>query len=352
MKIGAWSWLLPIFYLLSYSETQASSSNNPSLKKLMITQSSPSRVEGEDFFYRELSPKFYLVQFGLEKLDFLLHKEFSNLLYTRYKKKDVFGLFGFNNLQQGHIGDNYGYNIKDYYQFLGAEGDVGSFSILGALGVSESKLHIHQNQSNADYNTLWGTLGFVKKTGNFQFGCDLISGYGFISSTTTSSFSSKIKSHNHASFGSFETKGTYRILNDKTSVEPYDALSLFYSSESPYQQKGSNELTLKIKNENLVVIRNELGFYLNIPCTKAVDLFIDPSWTYEYQINHGSYTVCLTGEKQDKLIEFNHAPRNYGRLNVGFFIKGSDVDFAVTYIGLWADKFSSASTSLKLDVKF
>lgn len=352
MKIGAWRWLVLVFYLFFYSKSQASSLNIDSLKNLMITESSQSIFDREDFFYRELSPKFYLVQFGLEKLDFLLHKEFSNLLYTRYKKQDVFGLFGFNNLEQGHIDDNDGYNIKDYYQFLGAEGDVGNFSILGALGVSESKLHIHQNQSNADYNTLWGTLGFIKKTGNFQFGGDLIAGYGFISSTTISSLSSKMKSDNHASFMSFETKGTYKILNDKTSVEPYDAVSLFYSCESAYQQKGANTFTLKIKNENLAVIRNELGFYLNIPCTKAVDLFIDPSWTYEYQVNHGNYTVCYRGQEQDKLIKFNQAPRNYGRLNVGFFIKGSDVDFAVTYIGLWADKFSSASTSLKLDVKF
>lgn len=300
-----------------------------------------------------LLPKFYLVQYGLEKLDFLLHKEMSNLLYTRYKKKDVFALAGFNNLQQGHRQEHLGYQIKDYYQWVGGIGDVKSFSILGSLGVTESKLHTHPQKAHASYDTLWANLGLKKTSSKLQLGCDIQAAYSFISSSNDiDALSLKMKAHHRAYLGSIEAKGTYRVLDDKTSLEPYDAISLFYSHEGSYTEKGGKDLSVKVDDEDLFVIRNELGFYLNIPCTKSVDLFIDPSWMYEYKINKKDFKAVF--QNKDIVESFSQSilPKNYGRLNVGFYVKGRRLDFAITYIGLWAEKFSSAATSLKLELRF
>lgn len=343
--------LLRICSFIAVVHIQAFEGNGPALKQVLANAYYP---QDEDAFYTQFHPKFQQVLYGLEKLDFLLHKELSNLFYTRYKKKDLFILAGFNNLQQGHCDKVCGFNIKDSYQALGGMGDVKSLCYLGSLGLAESKIHIHPATAKAYYNTLWGAWGLKKRADKWQFGFDLVGGYSQInSSKDISEVSLKMKGDNHAFFGSIEGKGSYKIVDDTTSLEPYDALSLFYSYESSYCEKGDPRFALKIKDENLWVIRNELGFYLNIPCTKAVDLFIDPSWVYEYKLNDASYKVGQQNNNCFYTIETMYRlPRNYGRLNAGFYIKGRKIDLAITYIGLWATKFSSAATSLKLDLKF
>jgi Autotransporter beta-domain len=336
-----------------FSKVEAACQNTELLKNLFEEHDVKVISHNKERFFQDLCPKFHAVLYSLEKLDFLLHKEFSNLLYTRYKKKDLFALAGFNNQQQGHYNQSCGYRTKDYYQFLGGIGDVKSVSILGALGAAESKVHTHPNQAQAHYDTFYATVGFKKQMGKFQLGLEALSGYSFISSKKeTEDPALTMRGKNHALFGSFEAKGTYKVLDDNTSLEPYDALSVFYSHESSYKEKGDSGFSLRVQDENLTVIRNELGFYLNIPCTKSVDLFIDPSWMYEYQLNDGKYKASISSEKLFKIFTMNKLPRNYGRLNLGFYVKGKKIDFAITYIGLWGEKFSSAATSLKLNLKF
>lgn len=322
--------------------------------KIILVFCSFNGVDAHDFLLnKELWPQFRLVQYGLDKLDFVLHKELSNFLYTRLQKKDLFGIGGFQNLDQGHQDQYVGYKIKDYYQWLGGTYDNQKLAYIGALGVSESSLHINSNHSHAHYDTLWATFGVKGYSGKFQYGFDFLSGYSFIKSSKNVSFLNKdFKAKNNGFSSSLELKATYLVVKDKTSLEPYNALSLFYSKEFAYQEKGNSGYELDVGPENLCLFRNELGFYLNIPCTKSVDLFIDPSWMYEYQLNHRSYKAGFKNVKARWPFYQHKLAHNYGRLNVGFYVKGRRLDFAITYIGLWATKFSSASTSLKLNLKF
>ena len=301
---------------------------------------------------KDPSPPFQLIQHALDKLDLVIHKEVSNFLYSQNPKKDLFGLAGFDNQDQGHLNCYDGYTVKDFYQFLGGIGNIApSLQLLGAIGAAESKIDVHPQEAHAHYNSVFSTLGVSGAFKKFQVGFDLLAGYSFINAKHHHESMGSFKGQHNALSASVELKGTYKVLEDKTSLTPYDAISLFYNKEFDHDDKSQAGYTIKVENETLYAFRNELGFYINIPCTKSVDLFIDPSWLYETQLNSRSYhvTTLPTGSKVS--IKQQKLGHNYGRLNTGFYVKGRRLDFAITYIGLWGRKYSDASTSLKLNLK-
>lgn len=321
--------------------------------------------------YMQLSPQFKVIQYSLEKLDLLIHKELERFLMIndvgfdeilekdlpeRYRKNDKpqeFFIVGYDDLKQGQHHGYVGYNTESFYQMYGITYNLDTVRILGGIGVSESYMKLYPTRSKADYNTVWTTLGIAKSTEHWIFSGNALSGYGFIN---TSRFIDCIQDTARSTHGIWNLSGNFKTayMRDvgKVKFMPYDNVSYLYGQENNYKERGTSGDNFTVNGENLSVIRNELGLQIKGPRHRAFHTFTDAAWVFEYYLNSRAYQAAFQGSSTYGSFSQTVPSRNYGRIHAGFQGEHKKILWQIAYTGLYGRKFGQSSISINTSYQF
>jgi Lactonase, 7-bladed beta-propeller len=304
----------------------------------------------------ELNPQFKVIQYSLEKLDLLLHKELERELYSTDKGGDLFVLAGYDNLTQngkGRLSGLNGYNVDTPYQLIGSTQKVRKVKFIQAIGASESYMQLNPAHARAKYQTVWGDLGISAFLSNWQLGLDGLFGYSFIHTKRYIDYLGDKSNSNHGAWNaSVLFRVAYEIKRDDTSFTPYDNVSYIYGQENSYTEKGAPGANFHVKNENISTIRNELGFKVKAPISRFSHLFFDGAWLYEKYLNNQTYLAAFVDTNVYGTYRQVVPTKNYGRFETGLVWHKNHVDWQFVYTGLYGRKFAESSGSIKFSYKF
>jgi hypothetical protein len=297
----------------------------------------------------ETSPQYKVIQFASEKLDLLLHKELESALYENNKRSEVFVLGGYDNFSQDKNPGYVGYNVDNFYQLLGFAPQAGKMKYLIAAGASESYMSLNPTSSRASYTTAWGALGLSGKPSRWSFGLDGLFGYSFIDSKRNVSFLNYQATSNHGLWNaSVDGKIGYTFTLNDFDMLFYDNIGYLYGHENSYKEKGVIGSTFTVQNENISVIRNQVGFKFVAPTSESIKFFVDSAWVYEYYTNSNVYQAAFTGTDVFQNYTQTIPTKNYGRVNAGFHGTHRRFDWRVAYTGLYGKGLRDSAASLKL----
>ena len=303
-----------------------------------------------------------MIQFSLEKLDLLLHKELEDALYKAEDKWSGFVLGGYDNLSQKAVSPEKGYNgytVQSYYQLLGFTYGGKSADFLGAIGASESYMNLNPASGFASYPTAWASIGFSFQSSRWQAGLKGLGGYSFIKAQRSMDYLNLVANTNHNAWNtSVEGKlaYTYQYDIDHAKVTFYDTPSYLYGQENTYTESGATGANFNVKNEKLSVIRNAFGLVFNSEIKKKgkanTEFFFDGSWVFEYYFTNNSYQAAFQGTDVYGNYHQTIPTRNFGRIHGGFKGGHAKFDWSVVYTGLFGSHFMENSASLKLEKQF
>jgi hypothetical protein len=334
--------------------------NCPASTQAIITDLSLLSYQEQYQDLLQLTPQYKVIQFSLEKLDLLLHKELEDALYKAEDKWSGFVLGGYDNLSQKAVSPEKGYNgytVQSYYQLLGFTYGGKSADFLGAIGASESYMNLNPATGFASYPTAWASIGFSSQSSRWQAGLKGLGGYSFIKAQRSIDYLNLVASTNHNAWNtSVEGKLSYSYQLDKAKVTYYDTPSYLYGQENTYTESGATGANFNVKNEKLSVIRNAFGLVFNSENKRKgqaeIEFFVDSSWVFEYYFTNNSYQAAFQGTDVYGNYHQTIPTRNFGRVHGGFKGCHNNFDWALVYTGLFGSHFMENSASLKLEKQF
>lgn len=304
----------------------------------------------------QLTPAFKVIQYSLEKLDLLLHKEVERNLYQIQADTNFFALFGYDNLTQnrkGLLSGYNGYNVDTPYQMIGFNQKYSDLKFIETLAVSESYMQLNPMHANAKYYTLWGDFGIAYHQKRVSLGLDALYGYSFIKTYRTIDYLAQTAFSDHGAYNiSAVFRFSYDFLRDDSSVTPYDNISYIFGHENNYYERGALGANLKVKNENIHAFRNELGMKLKIPLVKYAYFMLDAAWLYDGFKKNQAYQAAFSGTDVFGSFKQIVPSKNYARFETGFVWTKKHLDFEIFYTGLYGPGFSESSGSFKMQYQY
>lgn len=301
----------------------------------------------------DLAPQFKILQYTTEKLDLLLHKELDGSLYCRKKGTTPFVIAGYDHLHQDSKGPYTGYSVDNYYQMVGVTGDISCVKVLSGLGASESYVSEHPGKGNADYTTVWGTLGLASHHKKWSYGVSGLFGYSFINAERKIEF---LDVEAHTSHGAWNVSADARVAYQTSwgtvSILPYDNVGYLYGYENSYHEHGAGAADLSVKNEHISVFRNSLGIMFDAPKDSNVKFFLDGAWVYEHYFSSNKYDGAFIGTDVFGSFEQTVPTQNYGRVNAGVFGTHKGFEWKLAYTGLFGEKLQDNAASVKFAYRF
>jgi hypothetical protein len=303
----------------------------------------------------ELGPIFKVVQFSLEKLTFLLHKELEETLYTKRQGYNLFAIAGYDNLKQHSVHTYTGYKVNSFYQLVGLTYGYEKLKLMGGLGASESYISnfTPPRAAHGSYPTVYGTFGVSGMRTRWHYGIEALYGYSFLHTEHTLSFLNQRARSNHGAWNaSAEAHVAYEIQDDFFTFRPYENLGYIYGQENNYQETGAPGANFKVKSETLSLIRNSFGFMLEGRCKSSVRIFADVAWVYEGYLHSNKYQAAFEGTSLYGPYRQARPTPNYARIQAGFNGTKRSLDWKLAYMLLSGKKFIEQSASLKVRYKF
>jgi hypothetical protein len=336
-----------------YFNSLVASGNAPSDTQAAYSVIAGLNQEAQLTALNEFSPQFKIVQFAQEKLDLLIHKELEAVLYSSLEKPNVFIIGGYDSFNQNKASGFMGYNVDNFYQILGSAQTWGNMNWIECIGASESYMQLDPVKSSANYNTVWSSLGLSSKHRRWIYGVDGLFGYSFINTSRNISILNQKAESNHGLWNvSFDGKVGYKINHKNYEFLAYENFGYLYGSENSYTEKGSSSNNYQVKDEDVSLIRNQLGFRLDYLANDRLKLFADGAWVYEYYTNDNSYQAAIAGTHVYGTFNELVPTKNYGRINAGFEGTHKDFDWKIAYTGLYGKYLQDSAISLKLGYKF
>jgi hypothetical protein len=352
--------------MADYLNTLNANSDLPDSTAIIYENLLPLSYDEQKQALENLAPQFKVIQYAEEKLDLLLHKEIQTELYEKKDGAKGFVMGGYDKFKQNKKTGYQGYGVSNFYQMLGFSFDAAKIKWLLGIGASESYMQLNPIKSNASYITAWGTFGFCGKFKNFDFGVDGLYGYSFLNTHRHVDYLDQIAKSKHGLWSaSADLKIGYRIdfkhqkTVDETQIEetyltiiPYDTIGYFYGHENNYHEHGAVGDNFFVKDENLSIVRNQLGLKFEKKLNDHATGFIDPSWVYEYYLDSNKYKAALEGSNYYYTFTQIQPTRNYGRVQAGFEGTMDRYFWKLAYTGLYGKKLQDTAFSGKLGLKF
>ncbi len=85
---------------------------------------------------------------------------------------------------------------------------------------------------------------------------------------------------------------------------------------------------------------------------ESFKVFADAAWVYEHYLNNNTYYGAFSGTDVYGGFVQTKPSENYGRIHTGFKGIYQSLEWQLAYTGLFAQKFSENSGSIKLGYKF
>jgi hypothetical protein len=313
----------------------------------------------------ELSPQYKVIQYSLEKLDLLIHKELESSLYHPQEGTHPFIITGYDNLNQSSVNTYNGYSVDSYYQLLGVTHHWKKCNWLFSAGASESYMSLFPIASNATYQTVWGNLGVAQSLKRWQYGLVGLFGYSFLKAHQYIPFLNETASSSHGAYNiSIEGKLAYCFTKNKMHFKPYDTLSYLYGQENNFDFYGAPGANLAVQKENLSVLRNILGCRVHRELSSSkrkakketvsssTSLFLDGSWVYEYYIHNNTYEAAFIGTEVFGTFQQTTPTKNFGRVHTGLMGHHNSFEWKLAYTGLFGKHYSESAGSVKFSKKY
>lgn len=302
----------------------------------IIDQVGALSLSAQETALNELSPQFKVIQFSLEKLDLLLHKEFDDALYSQVKETTPFVIAGYDRLNQDQVGPYNGYTVDNYYQLFGVTHGFEVLKLLFAVGATESYMTLNPTASTAKYPTKWVNFGLAGVGKRWMYGIDFQYGLSSLKTYRNIEAINKTAYSFHNAWNlSVDAKFAYAYQHDKCKITPYDNVGYIYGREEAYTESNATGNNFYVKNENISMIRNAIGLDLELLSNRSAQFFIDGAWVYEHYFNNNSYQAALVGT--DIFETFSQAlPKSsYARVHTGLRGVHKHLEWQLAYTGLF-----------------
>jgi len=301
----------------------------------------------------ELTPAFKKMQFTLEKLDLLLHKELEMALYSEHKGAQILLIGGYDSLDQKPENGYLGYSVQTFYQLATVSQDFTKVKGVWGLGISESSMGISFQRGQAHYTTAHATMGFATHHNRWQLGIDGLFSFSFFKGSRNINFIEETAQTKHNILNaSIDGKLNYSWKKTHDQLNVYDQFGFNYGHENKYHEYPDTGANLAIKGENIYVFRNALGLSFDIPRHLDIRIFLDAAWVYERYFNSNSFYAAFEQTSVYGLYTDWIPAKNYARIHTGFSGQHKHVDWKLTYTFLQGKGFLENSYSLKLAYKF
>jgi len=301
----------------------------------------------------QLAPRYKIIQYSLEKLDLLLHKEMESEMYSCKKGTVPFVTAGYDRLQQDENNFYNGYTVDSYYQMLGTTHDYKGIKWFAALATAESYMTVTPYKSHASYTTVYGSLGGAHKHKRWHYGLNGLYGYSFLTTKKNIPFLNETAKTSHGAWtASADAKLSYKKKNGNGLIMPYESIGYIYGYENAYNEHGAPGANLHVHGEKLSQLRNNLGLYVDFGLTKYMKLFGDGSWVFEYYFNNNSYKANFIGSPLVGVFKQTLPARSYGRAIAGLEYHRKGFELKLTYNGLFGTRFAENGGSLHISQKY
>lgn len=314
----------------------------------------PSGPQGESL--RRMISSNKLLQYTLEKLNYLIHRNLEDALYSETKGFKPFFMAGYDHLNQRPKNGYNGYKVNNYYQLVGFTYDFNNLKTLYGLGASESYVHLRPDPSKSKYPTVYGYFGLSSNYRKLKFGADAMFGYSFISAkrdVVLGDFYNAQARTNHGAWNiSIDGKLDYKTSLKQVDLHFYDTTGFLYGQENPYQEKGAPGVNQKVKDEKNFLFRNSLGFRVDPQKFTSFRPYVDASWVLECYLNDQSYKAAYENTSVYGKYKQIVPPKNFGRVQAGFHGEKGHIRWDLSYIGLFGEGFSENSANFNFDYKF
>lgn len=307
-----------------------------------------------DGLFSTLDPsQFKGEQIVLEELVFAANEELLNQLHLRKKGISTFALGGFRRFNQLSYNHHIGFKANSGFEGLGViYGDGRSqFSITaGALETTTKYKHLDANSTTG---SVFGQIGASKSFNRWQLGADVLFAYNFITTHRKIDYFDMTASSNH---GGSITKGalfaSYLKKEGNFNIRPYDKFYYIFNHENSFKETGASCLSTYVKSSDRQVIRNDLGFTLEMFSNQVVRPYVDLAYVYEYRWDGKSYKASFIDTSTQFVVSGIEPSRNFAKYAFGLIGTKKNWDYRLNFEGMYSSKLREAGVSVSLSKKF
>jgi hypothetical protein len=303
---------------------------------------------------QQLVPAFKKAQFIQEKLDLLMHKEISDILYSKEPGFNPFVIAGYDNIHRKQIpGKFFGYNNQAYYQLFGASASFKNARWLLGFGFSESYMHTIPNTATSQFTTQYLYGGLSTHFSCFKLGVDSIFSNAKLYGERNLSYFGFTAKNNHGLWNlSFEANAELEVLKKGIHLNLYNETGYNLGKERPYLEYDAPGVNQLVDKEHISVFRNALGFKLFTPPLKKISCYLDAAWVVDRYINSRYFYSSYEGTSKFGKYPDIYPPFNLARIHTGVNIHFKMVDSEISYTSLFSKQYSENSFSLKIKLDF
>jgi hypothetical protein len=300
-----------------------------------------------------LSPNFKKIQFSLEKLDLLLHKELEIALYAENSEPNLFLIGGYDYLTQNASCCYDAYRINSFYQMAVFTWNFSNLKTLWGLGAAESYLTITPLDATAQYTTGYATVGVSSEVGSFQAGLDTLFGYSYIKGSSPIAFLDQTAINQNGAWNlSVDGRLSYSFKKSNSELKLYDQIGYNYGFDNSYTEYNTQGADLVLKSSHISVFRNAIGFIYKLPKDYFFPFFLDTSWLYEDYLSGENYQAAFKGTSVYGTYTDKIPKSNYLRFHTGLEGSKNHFQWQLAYTYLQGSGFLENSVSVKLGYKF
>ncbi len=222
---------------------------------------------------------------------------------SREKKKMSVWIDGFGDVlrqksEYSSQSNQYEYQNKTGGLVLGLDRMFAKYFYAGALGgYTSSDIHWEQDQGSGNIDTGYGGLYFSALSKMFYANASVIGGWSHFNGKRNVSYPgmNATAKNNHGGAQLLSHLDTGLNLGAKGfTVRPFDSFDYISQSEGGFTEKGAGSLNLDVKNNNSIMLRNELGLqFAGCMCLGNSNWTLSPkiSWVREVRVKGARYTA-------------------------------------------------------------
>lgn len=351
-------------------ETIATTSNNQHvgslLNQLLFSPTTPECLssdiqsmlflssDADNHIMSQMQPTaFKNQQIVLEEMMFNINDETQENLYSYHQgfKGALYG--GFNRLVQHGFSQYGGYRSQAGYEMIAMTYGKNSWQVLGGLGALETSVRNKKINSKSSSASVLGTLAVSYFMKHWAFGLDGLYGYNFLKTTRhVNQFDAKAVSA-HGGY-SIKTQGhvNYDKTWNNTRLRPYDDLAYLFTYENSFKEHRADCLDFRVRSSSRSMIRNTLGFRLDLGLQYEIKPFIDLSYVYEYRFKGQDYRFKFVDTDSYASTKGLPPPRNMGKVVLGLNRSEGLWDYQLKFTGQYGKRFKDSGVHLNVDRRF
>jgi outer membrane autotransporter protein len=159
-----------------------------------------------------------------------------------------------------------------------------------------------------------------------------------------------------SSHGGFIAKGGFFVNYTKKEgnfkFKPYDNFQYLFDHENSFEESGASCLSTHVKKSIQRVIRNDIGFNLEMFADQKNRPFIDLAYVYEYRWGGKKYSLRFINTDVNFSVQGAEPSRNFIKYALGLIGSKKNWDYRFNFEGMYSQRLQEAGISDSLSKKF